>query len=599
MKYFFSIGLKNSGFKGISKAFYLVITIALLNAVVSSVLIFKNKKIIKHISEVINPYIDLLEKFNLLVTESKMFSTNWVYLQYNENDKQKLKDLIDIRFPNLKTQLLEFRKIHSEQFSNDSLPVVLNKFEALTVDEKEIMDLLAAFEDYENAMQKFGAEDIIESKVLPQTDSIMNQLQFIIHTSRNQAEDMKKDMLNSFDRLISLVLFISIGLLIFILFASHFIAKYIRHPVMKMKDMIYMLGRGELPKEELPVTKDIIGEMGYSVNNLSRNFSKTSHFANETGKGNFNAEFKPLSEKDSLGNALIDMRMSLKKYSEHMEHLVRERTNEVIEKSKKLEIAYKDIKDSINYAKKIQEAILPSNEALNTSLHPYFVFYKPKDIVSGDFYWFLKNSKNLFISVADCTGHGVPGAFMSMIGNTLLNEIVKEKEILEPDIVLNLLHQGIIYHLHQADKSSGSNDGMDIAFCKFDFDNMTLDYAGANRPVYLIRNGVLEEFQPDKMPIGGVQHALDRKFTSHNISLQQNDVVYLISDGYADQFGGPKGKKIMKRTLKDYILSIHHLPMNEQHYTLENYLHQWINHPNPSGEIYEQVDDITVIGVKV
>ena len=222
----------------------------------------------------------------------------------------------------------------------------------------------------------------------------------------------------------------------------------------------------------------------------------------------------------------------------------------------------------------------------------------PKDIVSGDFYWFAnRDGKNLF-AAADCTGHGVPGAFMSIIGNSLLNEIIGEQQIYQPAAILNNLHVGVKTALNQNKGEFERRDGMDIALCSFNKENLTLEYAGANRALWIYRKGTedkAEIIKPDKFPIGGLEFDFEedkRRFTNHSIQLQKGDCIYIFSDGYADQFGGEKGKKFMVANLQRTFAEITDRPMSEQYEHLRNVFTNWRG-------AYEQIDDVLVIGVRV
>jgi serine phosphatase RsbU (regulator of sigma subunit)/Tfp pilus assembly protein PilF len=253
-----------------------------------------------------------------------------------------------------------------------------------------------------------------------------------------------------------------------------------------------------------------------------------------------------------------------------------------------IELKNKDITDSINYSKRIQDAILPAKE-VKYKLFPHaFVLFKPKDIVSGDFYWFAEKDGKRLIAAADCTGHGVPGALMSMVGNNILNQVVIEKGITQPAHILDQLNAEVIKSLKQS--GAENKDGMDIAMLVF-HSEMNIEYAGAQRPLWIVRGKELIEVRPDKFSIGGLQ-LTQSHFTMHSIALQKNDCVYIFSDGYPDQFGGPGGKKFRSRQFKELLLSIHDLPMNEQEKKLDEAIENW------KGQTM-QVDDILVIGIRV
>lgn len=249
-----------------------------------------------------------------------------------------------------------------------------------------------------------------------------------------------------------------------------------------------------------------------------------------------------------------------------------------------------EIIDSLNYARNIQYAILPKTESLKKHFTDAFVLYKPKDIVSGDFYFFEQVNDKIYLAVADCTGHGVAGAFMSMVGSSLLHQITGQKDIGGPDTILKKLNDGIVDALRQ--KETASHGGMDIALCCFDFGKMLVEFAGANRPLYMIRKYQADSIKPDKLPIGGFNQDEDRNFSIQSINLQPGDRLYLFSDGYADQFGGPDGKKIMTKKFKDLVLSIHESTMYQQQQTLEAYFENW------KGK-FEQVDDVLVVGIQI
>jgi serine phosphatase RsbU (regulator of sigma subunit) len=251
----------------------------------------------------------------------------------------------------------------------------------------------------------------------------------------------------------------------------------------------------------------------------------------------------------------------------------------------------KNITDSIMYARRIQTAILPSREVIMRALPETFILYKPKDIVSGDFYFFTETGGKLIIAAADCTGHGVPGAFMSMIGNSLLNQIIKEKGITEPAGILTLLHEGVSNSLNQ-NRTTEANDGMDIALCCIDRARRKIEFAGANRNLYMLRAGRLDETGADKSAIGGTRSESEVKFTNHVLDYTPGDSIYLCTDGYADQFGGTEGKKFRTKRFRELLASLEGKSMDEQRDVLDRTITEWMG-------INEQLDDILVIGVRL
>lgn len=280
---------------------------------------------------------------------------------------------------------------------------------------------------------------------------------------------------------------------------------------------------------------------------------------------------------------------ALVKEKVRLESVVKERTAEVVMQKEIVEQKNKDITDSINYARNIQEALLPGIDEIKQYFSNYFIFYQPRDIVSGDFYWVMHRNDRTFYAVADCTGHGVPGAFMSMLGITFLDEIVSSKPDLKANEILNSLRAEIILSLKQSHKDSSSKDGMDISLIVHNHLNNTLEYAGANNSIYLIRNNELIEYVADSMPVG--QHIATTSFTNHFIELQNNDMLYMFSDGYADQFGGPKGKKFKYKSLKTLLLDICNLSSENQLKVVKDQFYSW------KGDNF-QVDDILICGIR-
>lgn len=312
-----------------------------------------------------------------------------------------------------------------------------------------------------------------------------------------------------------------------------------------------------------------------------------------------------------IGFVYLIIRISVRrlvKAKNQLEKIVKERTAEVVEQKQLIEEKHKEITDSINYAERIQRSFLATKELLDENLKEHFVFFQPKDVVSGDFYWattvgckqdvagsgkeplLTANCQRFILVTADSTGHGVPGSIMSILNISSLENTVKEG-ISEPAEILNHTRTKIIERLKKDGSPEGGKDGMDASLISFDFKNRSLSYAAANNPVWIVREGQLIECAPDKMPVG--KHDKDSiPFTQHTIGLQEGDVVYALTDGFPDQFGGPKGKKFMYKSLKELLVSIALLPMEEQKETLRIAFNNW------KGSL-EQVDDVCLIGVRI
>jgi len=272
---------------------------------------------------------------------------------------------------------------------------------------------------------------------------------------------------------------------------------------------------------------------------------------------------------------------------------LKQQSAKIIKKQKEMvEEKNAEIMSSIRYAQRIQNALLTSDEHWDAISQDYFVMLKPKDVVSGDFYWahYFNDNKAIWVA-ADCTGHGVPGAFMSMLGIGFLNEIVIEDNIQYPDEILNRLRTKIINALRQKGMQHQQMDGMDLALCLLDKNNSKLYYAGANNPLWIMRNGDIIEVAPDKQPVGFLVNNEAEPFTMHEINLQKGDALYTFTDGYADQFGGEKGKKFKNKKFRELLKSIENQPMSLQKEAIELAFETW------KGSL-EQVDDVCIIGVK-
>lgn len=311
------------------------------------------------------------------------------------------------------------------------------------------------------------------------------------------------------------------------------------------------------------------------VNESSQTISTEMDFPSEMGKRVMQVNAIPeFDETNKLESVLV------------VSHDITER------KMIELEIQNKNkkITESINYAKRIQTAILPNSRVISRALPDSFILYKPRDVVSGDFPWFVQIKDDIFIAAVDCTGHGVPGALLSLIGYFLLNDIVRSRKITEPGIILDLLDEGVTTTLRQ-DEDATTKDGMDIALCKINMNSGEVEYAGAHRPLYIMKNSVMEEVKGNKFPIGGGIFKNQTNFTNTKIKLEKGDSIYFSSDGFPDQFGGPDGRKFGPKKVREIIDRVHKSPMSE---AMTVFDHEW---ENWRGET-KQTDDVLLIGIK-
>jgi sigma-B regulation protein RsbU (phosphoserine phosphatase) len=298
--------------------------------------------------------------------------------------------------------------------------------------------------------------------------------------------------------------------------------------------------------------------------------------------------------KIMIDNALetYNLKQQNKKLIEDLLEANKTLEQKVIDRTLKIEQQNREIRTSIQYAGRIQNALMPPKEYLDNLLHTYFIFNRPCDIVSGDFFWLASTGDEVLIAVADGTGHGVPGAFMSILGIASLNEIISKSTGLNANELLNQLRKLVIKALHQTGTRDESIDGMDIAICVIDFNKGKLQFSGACRPLYLIRNNELTEYQGDKMPIGICHYEEERPFTNKEIQIKKNDLLYLFTDGIIDQSGGVNKKTFKSQNFKKLLLDNHSLPLAEQKIMLEKAFEEW-------KDKNDQIDDILVFGIKI
>ena len=539
----------------------------------------------------ITPSVADLKEINLLLQRSHTDISKWFYNKsFNDVEfRTELERIIKKDYPTKKNHLIVLSAIWTPN-ENQKLKVLFNQIESLfVIYQEEIMDQLSTADAYEDPniymMARLPFEDSETS-----IQAIYKNLNDLISIKQKFAELEIKTMFSSLDFLKRFVQLLGITLVIGGVLIAFFTTRSITKPIQILKKMLLSMGLGILPKERITESRDEIGEMGKALNDLIQSMHHTTDFAYETGAGNFEATYIPLSKDDSLGQALLKMREGLAESERILEQKVIERTEEVVRQRHIVEEKHKEITDSINYAERIQRSFLATKELLDENLKDHFVFFKPKDIVSGDFYFAEKLTNNNFLlATADSTGHGVPGAIMSLLNITSLEKAIENQD--QPSDILNTTRKIIIERLKKDGSVEGGKDGMDCSVICFDFKKKKIIVSAANNPVWIVRGSETIEIKPDKMPVGK-HDKQDVSFTQQTIDIKKGDVIYTLTDGFSDQFGGSLGKKFMSKKLRELLSKNAHLPMEEQRTILENTFISWV------GDL-EQIDDVTLIGVRV
>lgn len=593
----FSIGRK------ISLGFTVIILSTIVAFYITNTTFVNSQKINEEITTNHTPSIAKLEELKLLIVRSKMLINNWVYLESpaENEDKVALNRLTVSEYPKLRIEIETLAKNWEDSTKTTSLDPIFDKVEELWSNHDIIKRNLSGVESYRDPFNLFTARSMVEEggEIYVYTDEILTELNILIDQKKNTTEIITDEMIDSFQGVRMLIKNLGIGLTIAGILIAFLTTRTIVSPVRKLRLILLDLSKGIFPKSWVKSRGDEIGEMANALETVVAGLRRTKDFAIAVGSGGYNTDYTPLSEQDELGQSLLVMRKNLKEYSEEMEEKVRERTAEVVRQKDEIEkqseqIAelYEQVKDSILYAKRIQEAILPSREEINQSLKEAMVLFRPKDIVSGDFYWFSEKHDRIIIAAADCTGHGVPGALMSMIGSSLLNEIVNEKGLTQPSEILYALKHGVVKALNKHPSADQTKDGMDMGLCSIPKKGNKIEFAGANNPLWLVRDGEIIDYKADRQPIGIYGDNMEIPYTNHEVEIQAGDSVYMFSDGYADQFGGPSGKKFKYSQFKKLLLQINGENMEAQREILNTRIEEWM------GDQEEQIDDILVVGIR-
>ena len=445
--------------------------------------------------------------------------------------------------------------LSAELFMNADDPFSLTKTDVIEDEEKDFLKQRFVMKDSVTVERRENKRFLSYQYIYTQSDDSELYKGSVIRIVSDRTDEIRAEV-------IRLVIFIFIfaivlSLIIVLIYRK---TKVITNPIKKLVEHVNRVSSGNLSERA-----DVMGSI--EIVTLSRRFNKM------------------IAELEDLYRDL--------------EQKVKDRTAEVVAQKEELECQrdllaeqQKHIMDSIQYSKRLQNAILPTPEFIHELFPESFVFYRPKDIISGDFYWFHQHGNKRYFSAIDCTGHGVPGALVSMVGQNWLNYAVKDLQLEKPAEILDALNAGVKTTFKEKDDDSSVKDGMDLALCCVDYDAMTLEFAGAYNPALIVSDGEYTQIKGDKFPIGAFFKEKSGSFTNHKIEVKRGDVVYVFSDGYPDQFGGPDNFKFMTKRFREMLIKIHQMPMSEQYDVLESTLKDWVGN-------LEQVDDITVIGIKI
>lgn len=584
----------------IGMGFGLFIFFALLVVVLTNRTLERSRGINEEINQVYSPSVDALVRLRNLTVSSHMLIKHWALLESRADapEKTALVEITTQELPRLLDRI-DTLMAHWGREEVALMNQVSTELGVLFEQHERIKSMLPSLESYRDPFVHMERNDLAEEggPLDQQTGKVLSELDRLLGMQEAKRRELGGGMIRSFDSLKFFVLYMGIALVVIGLIVAFVIVRDIVAPVQRLRHVLLSLGRGVFPRTKVRTTNDEIGEMSKALTSLVESLRRTTDFSHAVAAGDFAADYQPLSEEDMLGHALLKMRDELGQRERILEMKVVERTEEVVRQkeeverqSRKVVELYKNVTDSIRYAKRLQESILPPERRIRELLPDAFVYYRPKDIVSGDFYWFDRVEDRIVFAAVDCTGHGVPGAFMSLIGHNGLNQAARERGRSRPSEVLSTLNRIAYEALHKDRDHSLVRDGMDMALCSFDPVRKELEYAGANCPLYIVRGGEVLPFAPDKNAIGSFD-LNGQRFTDHHIRLQDGDMVYIFSDGYADQFGGPKGKKFLYRRFRELLMEISAQPTDRQRALLNEAFNAWRG-------AHEQVDDILVIGMR-
>lgn len=482
--------------------------------------------------------------------------------------------------------------------------LIYDQLRELTSLYSQVQTLLPDLESYQtnSGLNWFVARDLAEEtgEIYDKVENINSTLVALTESQIAKEAEALGKMVRSFQTLQFYSTYIGGFLMLIGVVIGLLTSRSIVNPVGRLNQKLKLLGRGVVPSIETQVSQDEIGEMTIALNNLIEGQTRIRAFVNSLGSGEFEVDYEPLSDEDELAPDFQKTREALAENERITELKITQRTKELEEKNKQINeqskrviTLYQDLRDSIEYARRLQESILPTKELIEKLMPESFVYFQPKDIVSGDFYWMTSRGNKVYIAAIDCTGHGVPGAFMSLIGHNSINRAMEEADLNNPGDILKKLNENATDALNRNKGATTVRDGMDAALCIWDKDTDLVSFAGAMRPLIYFKDGELVKIRGDRASIGG-EETKNHVFTRHDVQLSKGDSFYLFSDGYPDQFGGREvgGKKYKVSRFYEQLQHAQSQAMEEQMATLKFNMMTWQGN-------HDQVDDILIIGARI
>ncbi|MBD3639036.1 MAG: SpoIIE family protein phosphatase [Crocinitomicaceae bacterium] len=609
MNFRFTIGKKiGTGF-GVLILFIIVVFGATYIAVNKGISTFEeNDKTSKELIQVLTPSKEKVTKLRILINESKLLAIQWVEHQ-TRNDvpaKIRLNNLMEYNIPDTRDEITELSEEWTDEGDKKTLHKAIGKIDTLFAFYEEIKMLLPDLTSYDDPFNSLSARflvgqdgdaSVMAGKIDQNLLTLQNSLERKEASALELVKTSSEESKEKFQQL-RFYWFLGGALIVFAILIAIFTTNSIVKPVRSLRSVLLSLGKGIFPDTKITVSNDEIGDMSSAMIELVDGLKKTTDFANQVGQSNFNYPYQPLSDEDVLGHALLKMKDELAETERILEQKVKERTEEVVKQkdeiesqNQRLEELYKDVTDSIRYAKRLQYSILPPDEKIREICPNTFVLFKPKDIVSGDFYWFEQQGGKSYCAAVDCTGHGVPGAFMSLVGANGLNAAVREHHTSKPGEIVDELNSFVAETLNKTSEDNDVRDGMDLSLIAIDYKTLELEFAGAYNPIYIVRGDDFIILPADKFAIASFDPGT-KNYNNQVFQLEKGDQIYLFSDGYADQFGGKKGKKFLYKTFREELLRVHKLDPEQQKNELNKTIVKW------QGD-YAQVDDILVIGIRI